>query len=86
MSKAELMRRLQALAFAKTETELYLDCHPDNKMALEYYKKLLKELMSVTLEYEDKYGPVTAGGGTLETWDWIKGPWPWNPDFETEEN
>ena len=85
MNKEALMRKLQALAFAKTEAELYLDCYPDNAAALDYYKKLIAELEAVTLEYEDKYGPIRAGGGPLNGWDWIKGPWPWYPDFETED-
>ena len=38
MTKSELMRKIQALSFAKTETELYLDCHPENKAALEYVR------------------------------------------------
>ena len=84
MSKEALMRKIQALSFAKTEAELYLDCYPDNTAALDYYKKLMAELESATLEYEDKYGPIKAGGGSLSGWDWIKGPWPWYPDFETE--
>lgn len=86
MTKAELMRRVQALAFAKTETELYLDCHPDNQAAIEYYRKLMAELCAAKLEYEDKYGPITADGGSLHEWSWIKGPWPWSINFETEED
>ena len=85
MNKENLMRKIQALSFAKTETELYLDCYPNNPMALEYYKKVVRELDNYVVEYENKYGPLTAGGSMGNTWSWIKGPWPWDRDFETED-
>ena len=85
MSKAELMRKIQALAFSMLETGLYLDCHPDNKSALEYYHKLHAELDGLVLEYSNKYGPITAGESSHSTWNWVKGAWPWQVDFEMED-
>ena len=85
MTKAELMRKIQELAFAKTETELYLDTHPDNTMALEYYAKINAELMEYAMQYTNKYGPIVAGESMGETWSWVKNPWPWHIDFETED-
>ena len=35
--------RLHALSFALVETALYLDGHPKDKRALEYYEKVSKE-------------------------------------------
>ena len=84
MDKAELMKKIQALAFAKTETELYLDGHPEAMAALEYYKDLVSRLDTLTEEYEAKYGPLTAAGNVGEAWQWALGKWPWQ--FDAEED
>ena len=84
MDRAELMKKIQALAFAKTETELYLDGHPEAMAALEYYKELITRLNSLTEEYEAKYGPITAGSSTSDNWEWALGKWPWQ--FDAEED
>ncbi len=84
LDKAELMHKIQALCFAKTETELYLDGHPDAAPALEYYKELLKGVAALTEEYEAKYGPITAGGVNGERWTWVEGKWPWQYDREED--
>lgn len=84
MDRAELMNKIQALAFAKTETELYLDGHPEASAALEYYKDLIERLKAVTEEYEAKYGPITASGNIGESWDWALGKWPWQYNAEED--
>jgi len=84
MTKSELMRKIQALAFAKTETELYLDCHPDNTAALEHYHKINNELESYMLDYSNKFGPIRAAGSSREKWNWVESPWPWSIEFEEE--
>ena len=85
MTKAELMRKIQSLAFAKLEAGLYLDCHPDNRAALEYYHKLHGELDALVLEYSNKYGPITADDSSHMSWNWVEGAWPWQIDFEMED-
>lgn len=84
MTKSELMRKIQGLAFAKTETELYLDCHPDNREALEYYRKINDELDSYILEYSNKFGPIKASDAYGKNWTWVGNSWPWHVDFEEE--
>ena len=85
MDREELMRKIQALAFAKTETELYLDAHPDAAAAMEYYTDLVGRLEAVTEEYEAKYGPITATSSVGASWQWVKGKWPWQLDSEEEK-
>ena len=80
--RAELMKKIQELAFVKTETELYLDGHPEAMVALEYYREIISRLGAVLEEYEAKYGPLTAGGNTADSWEWALGKWPWQLDKE----
>ena len=42
--KNALLKQIQALSLAKVETELFLDTHPECKMALNYYKATLEKL------------------------------------------
>lgn len=82
MNKEELMRRIQELSFAKVETELFLDTHPECKLALDYYYKIVDELGMAMTEYQNKYGPIVASGTMGEGWSWIEGAWPWQLGHE----
>ena len=75
--REELMKKIQELAFAKTETELYLDMHPRCSMALSHYRKIVDMLDEKMTEYQNKYGPLFAEGVTGDSWTWVKTKWPW---------
>ena len=83
-SRTELLRKVQALSFAKVETELYLDTHPDSQQALNYYRKILDELDVAMTEYQNKYGPLFADGVVGDRWTWVEGTWPWEIDTEDD--
>ena len=83
-TKNDLLRKVQALSFAKVETELYLDTHPDSQQAMSYYENILSELDEAMTEYQNKYGPLFAEGVVGDRWTWVEGTWPWQID--TEDN
>ena len=83
-TKNDLLRKIQALSFAKVETELYLDTHPDSTQAMNYYKKTLAELDEAMTEYQNKYGPLFAEGVVGDRWTWVDDTWPWH--ITTEDN
>ena len=78
----ELLKRIQALAFAKVETELYLNSHPECSAALEYYRELCDEYNSLASLYENTVSPLTHEGSAKDKWNWINTPWPWQNDKE----
>ncbi len=82
LTKEGLLRKVQALSFAKVEAELYLDTHPDSKTALDYYKNTLSELDDAMTEYQNKYGPLFAEGVVGDSWTWVEGAWPWHYEKE----
>lgn len=82
VTKDSLMRKIQALSFAKVETELYLDTHPDSEMALGYYRDILSKLDEAMTEYQNKYGPLFAEGVVGNRWTWVDTPWPWQLEGE----
>ena len=72
---------LQALDFALQETVLYLDAYPNCMQALDYYHSLIEQKTAVLESYEKTCGPVSMYGNQSRTsWDWVKGPWPWEPE------
>ena len=82
-SHEALMKRVQQLSFAKTETELFLDTHPECRQALDYYHKILEELEAARIEYRANHGPITADESSTEHWDWVDSPWPWHTVSES---
>ena len=77
MNNSDLMRKIQALSFAKVETELYLDAHPECEKALDYYKKIIAELNELMIKYQNENGPLFAEATVGNEWKWVKKPWPW---------
>ena len=80
--KNTLLKKIQQLSFAKCETELFLDTHPECMQALDYYRKTVDELTMLMTEYQEKYGPLVATAVGSDRWSWIDGPWPWQLDRE----
>ena len=78
--KKSLMRRIQMYGFAAHECELYLDCHPENKAALEKHKKCVEMMRDAVAEYESLYGALTAKSAGGRDWGWVKTAWPWQSE------
>lgn len=73
-----LMKRLQICDFVLIETSLFLDTHPEDQEALDYYKRYLQLQKETLADYVSKYGPIRHSdfsGGTR--WTWVDNPWPW---------
>ena len=83
-AKNALMNKIQALSFAKGETELYLDTHPNSSQALSYYKKTLSMLDEAMTEYQNNYGPIFSEGVVGDRWSWVEGSWPWQIEGEVK--
>jgi spore coat protein JB len=86
MTKSELMRKIQQLAFVKHEAQLFLDTHPNSTVALEFFNKSKEALELAVTEYQNKYGAIVSDGGANGKWTWIDGKWPWQADFEDDDD
>ena len=74
----ELLNKITAMGFVKTELELYLDTHPSCRMALDMYHKTVDELKILTETYKNLYGPLVAADSIdNDAWSWVNMPWPW---------
>ena len=80
--RAKMMHEIQALDFAKVESELFLDTHPECVSALTYHREISEKLDKLMAEYSAKYTPLTSGANMADEWKWAKGAWPWQKDWE----
>ena len=76
------LSRLQSLDFSIVDTVLYLDAYPECREALAHYHKLLSERDALCRELAEQCRmPMTSfENASRNTWDWTRGPWPWEAD------
>lgn len=78
MNKDQLMNSMQEVGFALVDLSLFLDTHPDNILALDFFREMQIKYDNLQAEYELMYGPLTAfDTNTEQGWTWVLGPWPW---------
>ena len=86
-----LLEEIRQLGFVKVELELYLDTHPNCRVALDYYHQTVDALNKLMDEYHATGNLVRAEGSVSDdTWEWVNTPWPWHrgdedPDGWREE-
>ena len=78
--RSELLNWIYSVSFAVDDVKLFLDTHPDDSNALEYFHEYCNLRNQALHEYAKYYGPLTVDT-TVETctdrWNWINEPWPW---------
>lgn len=78
VSREQLLCWLDAISLAVYDTALFLDTHPEDQEALNYYhenNKLRKQLLN---EYSEMFGPLTMDKvDDTNRWTWVDHPWPW---------
>ena len=82
VNKDTMLRRLQAADFVLHETVLYLDGHPTNQKALEFFRKAKAAYDELLAEFQEAFGPQTAyAADGSNPWEWVQGSWPWQNDM-----
>ena len=77
-----LMRQLQAAGFAVDDVKLYLDTHPCDPAAMDFYKRHQALRDRAAAEYVANVGPLTAENVPCDRqWTWTEGPWPWEGEI-----
>ena len=67
-TRQQMLKWVDMVSFSAHEANLYLDTHPSDPAALQYFQ-----------DYAAMYGPLTVdlAIGSRGKWDWIQQPWPW---------
>ncbi|MDO4174865.1 MAG: spore coat protein CotJB [Eubacteriales bacterium] len=64
--------------FAVIDAGMYLDGHPEDETALQYFRMMAKKQQQAEETYQKHFGPLQlVDAGTEKRWDWIDEPWPW---------
>jgi spore coat protein JB len=74
------LQHINEVSFAVNDVTLYLDSHPCDNKAMEFYKENVKKRNKALREYAKHYGPLTidtADDAQSNSWEWISQPWPW---------
>lgn len=75
------LKTVQMHDFALEDAVLYLDGHPTDENALEYYNQQKYMLIEATKDYETEFGPMTnKRNSSSSMWYWSDDPWPWEGD------
>ena len=77
-SRQQLMCCITEASFAIDDATLFLDTHPHDEEALEYYQAYREIRKQAIKEYRDCYGPISSYDvAEADVWTWISEPWPW---------
>lgn len=76
----KLLHDIGVLDFVVIEMSLYLDTHPTDRNAMEYFNHYNRMTNQAKKEYAEKFGPLTIS--QIDTagcsgWDWGTLPMPW---------
>lgn len=81
VSQNQLLKFIYEVGFAIDDVILYLDTHPCDACALEYYYKYKELKQQAVEEYTRFFGPLTMDNvESKNKWAWIREPWPWEGD------
>ncbi len=77
--RCQLMKQIMEYSFAAHDWNLYLNTHPNDRMALRFFKEMSKKAMELKKIYAEKYGPINVSDvNNDQEWTWINEPWPWS--------
>lgn len=73
-----LMQRIYETGFAMDDIVLYLDTHPCDREALNYYHYVTDMRREAMEAYECQFGPLMPDGVRDDNkWTWLTECWPW---------
>lgn len=74
----QLLTIIDQTSFAMDDILLFLDTHPCDKAALNYYHYVTNLRRDAVNAYEANYGPLSVDQVRSDQyWTWIQGKWPW---------
>ena len=81
MTRCELLHAIQVADFAVVEANLFLDSHPRDTDALQYFDKYAKLLTELKEQYAEIYGPLeVCQYKGWDRWKWADEPFPWSAE------
>ena len=73
-----MMEAVYTNGFALDEARLFLNTHPTDRKAQEYYQQKSRLYNQAVDRYEERFGPIRSDNGLMNgSWAWGEQPWPW---------
>ena len=69
--------KVQKLSFFMLDAAMFLNSHPSDSAALNFFRKTRQEYQKAAASYEQHFGPLSLMSAGGSSWDWVCGPWPW---------
>ena len=76
-NKEQLLNDIGIVSFVLVELGLYLDTHPTDAEAMNFYRYARQANREAVRAYEQVYGPLMITQVDSKDWSWMKNPWPW---------
>lgn len=77
-AKEQMLRNIGVVDFTLVELALFLDTHPGDRRALDYYNHYVRIKRQMCREFSAKYFPLTLSEVECEKgWSWGEAPLPW---------
>lgn len=83
LNRRKLFQEINEVSFAVNDILLYLDTHPCDMEAFEFYKKNASRREELLHQYAREFGPLTidtAVDSCGDTWKWSQQPFPWEQE------
>ena len=79
MEQKNLKRYIDLVSFAALDCAIFLDTHPSNPEALEYFEYYKNARKQALKEYSSRFSPLTLDTVPkgADFWAWANEPWPW---------
>ena len=78
MNQKELYEWIMMLGFCAVDMMLYLDTHPDDEEALNYFNQCTALYNAAKQSYQEQFGQLNAfPEQERSSWDWNTAPMPW---------
>lgn len=78
MNQKELYEWIMMLGFCAVDMMLYLDTHPDDEEALNYFNQCNTLYNVAKQSYQEQFGLLNAFSEQERfSWDWNTAPMPW---------
>lgn len=90
--KCRLMQIIYETGFALDDAALYLDTHPCDQEAVQFYESTRSYYKKAVSDYTSRFGPLSHTNTRFTTpdpgcgcdrnegpgcWNWVQDPWPW---------
>lgn len=81
-NKQELFSWINKVSFMAYDMALYLDTHPDDTQAMEFFHKYSQMRRQALANYAAQFGPLTMDCiSNDDHWHWATQPWPWEGGY-----